>query len=89
MRHIRDAVKDGFIIDDSAAGRPWAYKGPRFQSTESFPCHTELETELFDVLKKVKPVVGAAVAGASNKARPIRAKIYELIVAALAREGSK
>lgn len=29
------------------------------------------------LLLKLKPIVGAAVAGSSNKARPIRQKVYE------------
>lgn len=44
--HIKDAEAQGFTIDHVAAGRPWAYKGPRFAATEACECYTELETEM-------------------------------------------
>ena len=42
-----------------------------------------------EALTKAKPIVGAAVAASSNESRPLREKVYNLIVAALAkiREG--
>jgi hypothetical protein len=39
---------------------------------------------LREALVKVKPIVGAAVAGSSNKARPLREAAYAQLVAALA-----
>lgn len=44
--HIDEAEKQGFTIDNHAAGRPFAYKGERFAPTESHECFTELESEL-------------------------------------------
>lgn len=43
--HIKDALKEGFIID-TCCNPPIAYKGPRFQPTTHRECYTELESEL-------------------------------------------
>lgn len=40
--------------------------------------------KLAEALRKAKPIVGAAVAGASNEARPLRERVYDQMVAALA-----
>ena len=48
--HISEAKAQGYIIDESAAGRPWAYKGPRFNPTATAECYTELETKLMALI---------------------------------------
>lgn len=51
IRHHADEMrKQGYTIDDTRY--PWvAYKGPRFNPTESHWCYTELESELIRVQK--------------------------------------
>jgi ribosomal protein L29 len=44
MLHIAQARTLGFTVDESAAGRPVAYKGSRVQPDEWADCYTELET---------------------------------------------
>lgn len=48
--HITEAEAQGYTVDNSAAGRPWAYKGPRFQPTASCECYTELESQLMTLV---------------------------------------
>jgi len=54
-RHIPQARADGFIIDE-CCNPPIAYKGPRFQPTEHYPCYTPLESELIKLLPLVKKI---------------------------------
>lgn len=54
MKSIKQARAAGFVIDESAAGRPYAYKGPRFQPTEGGPVQTEYETELMHLLEEAR-----------------------------------
>lgn len=51
--HIDKARKQGFTIDMHAAGGPFAYKGARFNPTESRQCHTETESELIRVVEEL------------------------------------
>jgi hypothetical protein len=53
MKTIAQAEAEGYTIDHSASGRPWAYKGPRFNCTSSFPVLTELEVELLAALRQI------------------------------------
>lgn len=43
--------KEGFTIDRTAAGRPVAYKGTRFDPDEWHWCLTDLEAELITRMK--------------------------------------
>lgn len=52
--HIQEATEQGFTIDHSAAGRPWAYKGARFSPGEACECYTELETELMATIEDLR-----------------------------------
>lgn len=45
------AVAQGFTIDNSASGRPVAYKGPRFRPTEWHWMLTDHETTLMEILE--------------------------------------
>lgn len=59
MKTIEQAQAQGYTIDSSAAGRPWAYKGPRFNTTDAFPVHTDLEAEMLALLRRLDDVVEA------------------------------
>lgn len=52
--HRQSAISRGFTIDDHAAGRPLAYKGPRFAPTETVRCYTAAEEKLLALLHEVK-----------------------------------
>lgn len=54
MKTRAEALAMGMKIDDSSAGRPWAYKGPRFSPTLAFPIHTDLETALMERLENLE-----------------------------------
>lgn len=47
----KEANEQGFIVDNSAPGRPLAYKGPRFAMTASEWCYTELEEKMLLALE--------------------------------------
>lgn len=51
MKTRQQALDEGCTIDDSAAGRPWAYKGPRFATTSAFPILTDLEERMLELLQ--------------------------------------
>ena len=44
MLHIAQAKTLGFTVDESAAGRPMAFKGDRQKPDEWALCYTQLET---------------------------------------------
>lgn len=75
MIHIRDAKAAGFEIDMSAAGRPLAYKGPRFNMTSYHECFTVIETGLIDALR---------LAVESQKLEPATPWVHEQQRAAIA-----
>ena len=62
----------------------WNYSPPIFIATDN-AFLISLAPELAEALRKVKPIVGAAVAAASNEARPIRQKAYDQLCAVLAK----
>lgn len=49
-----EAEKQGFTIDDTAAGRPVGYKGPRFEPNEMVYIYTELEEQLVDIVQNLE-----------------------------------
>lgn len=51
--HQNAAREQGYTIDDCAAGRPVAYKGPRFAPTAIMLCYTELESDLIYALDRM------------------------------------
>ena len=53
MKTRAEALAKGMTIDDSACGRPWAYKGARFNPTEAFEIHTDLEVELMEQVQNL------------------------------------
>ena len=51
MISIKNAKMRGFSVDDVAPGRPLAYKGPRFNPTETMWCYTDLETKMLRAIE--------------------------------------
>jgi hypothetical protein len=73
-------------------GKVKRYEDDQHDWEESYwKCLADLEAEqgkvktLVEALTKAKPIVGAAVAASSNESRPLREKVYNLIVVALAK----
>lgn len=81
MKRIRaEALRDGFEVDTSCY--PWiAYKGPRFQPTETKECLTDLEAELCDALCRFTDLWALEYLGADPRA----AHAYTLALRALAK----
>jgi hypothetical protein len=79
--HIAEAEAQGYTIDNSAAGRPWAYKGPRFNPTSACECYTELETELMALIPVVQ-AVGASDSPQAPQARAVLAKLPQQLILA-------
>lgn len=57
MKTRAEALAMGMTIDDTAAGRPLAYKGPRFSPIAAFEIHTDLEAELMEKLSRLEMYV--------------------------------
>ena len=51
IRTQGQAKAEGYTIDESAAGRPIGYKGPRFNPTDWCDCYTSLEARLLTALR--------------------------------------
>lgn len=75
--HIKDAVKDGFIID-TCCNPPIAYKGPRFQPTTHRQCYTELESELLAKTALLGDVT-ALLSRVSSSSSPFSAEALALL----------
>jgi len=58
MKTRKQILTEGFVIDDTCYP-PLAYKGPRFNVTESFEILTELEEQLLIAANAVLEVTGA------------------------------
>jgi hypothetical protein len=84
--HIADAQAQGYTIDNSAAGRPWAYKGPRFNPTASCECYTELETQLMTLVPVVVNIASSMKEPLAPEARTVLANLsQDIVLAAQAR----
>ena len=72
----------GYIIDDHAPGRPYAYKGPRFGQTgehEGFAILTDLEVKLQTALRTL---IEAAKAMPENPHTPSQNALDDAVEAA-------